>query len=165
MSSVKNLRLKTPVKQSPSGPYPKPSPLGSATKPSPLGSASKTRKLSPASTKKSATPVNGSVRLNSAIIRDQSEMDKIVDFRNFLTDLYPNSTKSYVGLLSDRDRLIDNFNKVLEITKKTDDMSTLKKLASIRKTYNKYLNIMDLNKQNKTRKNQSIQNKIESPKL
>ena len=44
-------------------------------------------------------------------------------------------------------------------------MSTLKKLASIRKTYNKYLNIMDLNKQNKTRKNQSIQNEIESPKM
>ena len=108
MPSVENLRLKTPVKQSPSGPYPKPSPLGSASKSNILSE----------SAKKNATTVNGSVRLSSAIIRDQSEMDEIVNFRNFLTDLYPNSTKSYVGLPALRKELIDNFNKVLEITKK-----------------------------------------------
>jgi hypothetical protein len=95
--------------------------------------------------------------------KDESIIDEADKFRNYLISYYSRKTKKnkqlneydLTTLKVERNRLIDNFIDVLRISKKTGKKSVkqhFKKLGNIRNIYNKYLNIIDINTKEASRK-------------
>ena len=84
------------------------------------------------------------------------EIDELDEFRNHLNSFYSKKTRKNkyknIQLAIERNRIIRKLIDVLHISKKSTVKNHMKKLGNIRNTFNDYLNRIDKNKKNPSRK-------------